>query len=121
MLKILRTASVVVGLSVTARLLVPQEASAQDACVSELRHLNELETANLIHKNPKDVCVYFRNQIKLETDYAALYRRCGNGMDAEIEAHQHEKSASNLQRVMANNCVGGRARTIDDAIRELGR
>jgi hypothetical protein len=121
MLKLLRTASIVVGVSVTARLLVPQEAAAQDACVSELRRLNELETENLNRKTPKDVCVYFRIQIKLETDYAALYRRCGNGMDAEIEAHQHEKSASTLQRVMANNCVGGRARTIDDAIGELSR
>src|SRR6266702_353048 len=86
-----------------AALLVSQKAAAQDACVSELRRLNELETSNLKYKNPSGVCVYFRNQIKLETDYAALYRRCGNGMDAEIEAHQHEKSASVFQRVMANN------------------
>jgi hypothetical protein len=97
--------------------LASQDASAQDACVDELRRLNQLETANQKYKNASEFCVFMRNQVKLEMDYAALYRRCGNGMDAETEAHKHEISASTLQRGLASNCVGGRPKTTDEILR----
>jgi hypothetical protein len=100
-----------------AALLASQEAAAQDACVGELRRLNQLEMANQKYKTPSAVCVFMRNQIKLEADYAALYRSCGNGMDAEIEAHKHEKSASALQTALASNCVGGRTKELSDLLR----
>jgi CubicO group peptidase (beta-lactamase class C family) len=114
---IILKAAAALCVSPLAALLASQEAGAQDACVSELRRLDDLDMANQKYKTPSGVCVFMRNQIKLETDYAAFYRSCGNGMDAEIEAHKHEKSASGLQIGLASNCVGGRTKDLSDLLR----
>jgi hypothetical protein len=91
--------------------------AAQDACVIELRRLNQFETANQNNKNAATICIYMQNQIKLESDYAILYRKCGEGMDAEIEAHQHDIKAANFRSLLARNCVGGRTKNLSDYLR----
>jgi hypothetical protein len=67
---------------------------------------------NAPNKTADRLCTFMSNQIAIDTDYAALYRRCNSGMDGEMEAHKYEKYAVALRTLVASNC----ARWIDEEV-----
>lgn len=89
-----------------ALLLAPRSAAAQDACKSEASRINSADTANAPNNRTDRLCTFIRNQIGIETDYAAFYRRCGNGVDAEMQAHDYEKHVVALRATYESNCAG---------------
>jgi hypothetical protein len=101
--------------------MAPRQAAAQDACVSELRRLNQWELANQANRTSR-ICVFMLNQINVETGYATLYRSCGEGMNGEIEAHRHEKSAAGLRTALASMSCGKNGDVdVDAAMRQSAK
>jgi hypothetical protein len=77
-----------------------QSAYAADECTTELRRLNDLETRLGLY-----TCSNLPQQIQLERDYAALFRRCSPDFAGEQEAHKHDLNAAQAEMAYrVNRC-----------------
>jgi hypothetical protein len=102
------------GLATVVFIISMKVALAQESCKNDLRQLNDLDTNNQQYKAASGICIFMRNQTKLDLKYADLYRRCVDGIEGENQAHSYEVKAAALKTLISNNCIGNRPKGVGD-------